>query len=382
MTRSYKFLRSLSRWTPPGLRALVRRFVPAVGYDRYLNALSDPYAQADPVFEAPGSPCTLGILRDPFHYHRSYLAACRELGVSYRLLDLARSDWMRAIEESACEAFLVWPSIQLTIWKEMFDDRLRIMVEDLGKTIYPTLKETWLYESKRRIHDWLAAHNIPHPRTWVFYDLDEAREFVRNADLPLVFKTSLGASTRGVSILRGRRQAQRMVEKAFSRGILPPRSHPNDWQWGSVYLQEYLPNVQEWRMVRIGDSYFGYRKERRGDFHSASHLWSWLDPPRPLLDMLRRVTETGGFTSMDVDIFLTEDGRLLVSEMQTVFGASTPADQLRVDGKPGRYLYDEQTDRWVFEEGDFCRNECANARVEYLIHKILKVSPCSPCLSG
>ncbi|KKK55177.1 hypothetical protein LCGC14_3077200, partial [marine sediment metagenome] len=100
--------------------------------------------------------------------------------------------------------------------------------------------------------------------------------------------------------------------------------------------------------------------------------WSWLDPPRPLLKMLRDVTQRGRFTSMNVDIFETEDGRLLVNELQTVFGASTPVDQLRVNDIPGRYVFDDQENEWLFEEGDFSRNACTNERIDYLVNTLLK----------
>ena len=136
-------------------------------------------------------------------------------------------------------------------------------------------------------------------------------------------------------------------------------------------LQEYLPNAKEWRMMRIGNSYYGYRKEKVGDFHSGSGAWSWLDPPRKLLKLLHDVTEAGGFTSMDVDIFETEDGRYLVNELQTVFGALTPKDMLHVDGVNGRYLYNKEKDEWIFDPGDHSRNMCANARLDYLINHIL-----------
>jgi len=372
MSPSYRLLRRLSRLAPRSVRAWIRGRVDVSEYHRHLAAEQDPYAGDDPVCLFPESPCTLGILRETRHYHKSYVAACREMRISYKLLDISVSDWMRVVEESGCDAFLVWPSVESTVWKDMCDDRLRIMEEDLGLVLYPTLKETWLYENKRRVRDWLAAHRIDAPRTWVFYDRREAEEFVRGAELPLVLKTNLGASASGVQVLRDRGKALRVVRRALTRGIVPRGRNPRDRQWGSVYLQEYLPNVKEWRMVRIGDSYFGYRKEQVGDFHSGSHAWSWLDPPRPLLEKLREVTEKGGFTSMNVDVFETEDGRLLVNELQTVFGATTPVDQLRVDGKPGRYVVSEQTGEWVFEEGDFSRNACANERIRFLLSKVLK----------
>jgi hypothetical protein len=370
MAERHKLLRTMRKFVPESLRALVRRSVSVTDYDIFIAEQSDPYANDPPVFTASESPCTLGIIREPYHNHQGYIGACRELGVSYKLLDIAGSDWIRVVEESGCDAFVVWPTGSSIVWKEMFDDRLRILEQELGRIVYPTRRETWLYENKRRENDWLTANGIPHPRTWVFYDRREAEEFVRQADMPLVFKTSLGACHSGVRILRGRREAMRTIGKAFARGIVPERYNSLERQRGSVYFQEYLPHVQEWRMIRLGHSYFGHRKEQVGDYHSGSGAWTWLEPPRPLFELLRRVTEKGQFTSMDMDTFETQDGRLLVNELQSLFGARL--EQMKIGGKPARYLYDAAADQWILEEGEFCRNSCCNLRIEYLIHAILK----------
>jgi hypothetical protein len=73
---------------------------------------------------------------------------------------------------------------------------------------------------------------------------------------------------------------------------------------------------------------------------------------------------------MNLDIFQTRTGRYLVNELQTVFGASFSKDQLKVNGKAGRYLYSEKFREWIFEEGDFARNACANLRVECLLNSL------------
>jgi hypothetical protein len=369
MSAFYRFIEWARAAAPSPLRSLVRGWIPITGtaYDKYRRRQSDPFRNEAPDCCAPGSAVTLGIFGEPAGYHVDYVRACRELGVSYRLLDLFSDDWIAAVEESGCDAFLVFPSSLLTVWKEMFDDRLRILAEDLGRTVYPSLKELWLYENKRRCRDWMIAHGVPHPRTWVFYDAEEAEQFACRADLPLVYKTSLGACAQGVRILRTPKEARRLVRRAFRRGVIHRGADCRDKQWGSVYLQEYLPNVNEWRMVRIGGSYFGYRKERRGDFHSGSRRCSWPEVPRQLLELLRE----GPFDSMAVDVFETDDGRLLVNELQTLFGTSHSVHQLKVNGVPGRYLHDEQAQAWVFEAGDFSRNSCANLRVQHLTERIV-----------
>ena len=83
-----------------------------------------------------------------WHLHWPYIQACREKKVAYRLIDLTSADWIGQVQKSGCDAFLVWPSVQLGIWKQMFDDRLHILARDLGKMVCPTPEEIWLYESK------------------------------------------------------------------------------------------------------------------------------------------------------------------------------------------------------------------------------------------
>lgn len=365
MSRGFRFVQRASPFLPAWLRAAIRRRVSMVAYDRHVRGLSDPFAaEADQI--VPSSPCTLGILREPFHYHKFFVLACRELGLSYRLLDLAASDWIARVRESGCDAFLVWPPAALTVWKEMFDDRLRAMSE-MGLVVVPSERETWLYENKRRTRDWLAGNGIPHPRTWVFYDHDEAMAFVDSTELPVVVKTNTGASAKGVWIVDSRRALRALVRRALGKGLVARRRDPRDRQWGSVFLQEFLPEVREWRMVRICDSYFGHPKGRVGQFHSGSGAVAWDEPPPALLNLLHEVTAKGGFASMNVDVFETADGRFLVNEMHTVFGASYAVDQARQEGVAGRYVRGDGPTGWRFEPGDFARNACANLRVHHLV---------------
>lgn len=354
---------------PRRMITLARRWISFTEWDLRRAEANDPYRDLkEDRTNDYGSPYTFGVIREFLNFHIPYVAALREMKIPYKILDISKSNWLEVIESSSCNIFLVWPSAYSSLWNWMYDDRVKIMVDELGARVYPSPKELWLYENKRRQRDFLDAHKIPHPTTWVFYHLRDLMAFVDSCSLPIVYKTNLGATTAGVRIFRERHRLRSFVRRAFTRGKVPRRLDSRDKQWGYVLLQEYLPQVKEWRMVRIGDSFFGYRKLPRGDFHSGSHAWAWDTPSHQLLDLLRDVTEIGEFTSMDVDIFETRDGRLLVNELQTVFGAAHPADMLRVEGTPGRLVYKSgSATGWVFEPGDFSRNSCANERVEYLI---------------
>ncbi len=73
-----------------------------------------------------------------------------------------------------------------------------------------------------------------------------------------------------------------------------------------------------------------------------------------------------------MDVFETQDGRMLINELQSVFWAIDPA-QMYVNGIPGRYK--RIGDQFVFEEGRFCRNACCNARIEDLLNILRKAGP-------
>jgi glutathione synthase/RimK-type ligase-like ATP-grasp enzyme len=369
MDTVYHFIKKGAPFIPEKLRLAIRGHINLTDYDiaqrkaanPYLNMLEQTY---------PESPFLFGIIEDVAQYHKYYIAACREMKLSYKVINILDNKWISNFRNSRCDAFLVWPTNCSTVYKQLFDYRLRILESEMGKTIFPTWQECWLTEHKPRLRDWMDAHGIPHPPTWVFYDRRNAISFAKDSPLPLIAKTATGASASGVQIVHSRTELMHVVRNAFGKGLCPRGYDPSDRQRGFIFLQEYLPKVDEWRMVRIGDSFFGYRKERGPTgLHSASHTWSWLDPSNELLDLIKNLTDTGGFTSMDVDIFLTKEGHLLVNECQTVFGCSTPAIQMKVNEIEGRYLWTDTG--WCFEPGSFCANHMCNLRLEYLL-RVLK----------
>lgn len=309
-----------------------------------------------------GSPIRVGIVNNQWGAHRFFVTACQELGVPYTLVDLACPEWIDSIASASCGFLLAWPDAISVPHASMLKDRVQVIETVLRVPVLPSSHELWLYEDKRRVREWLLAQDLPRPATWLFYRHDEALAFARTCDLPVVFKLPMGSSARGVAIVRDRRQLRRLIGRSFGAGIAPPGHHHHDRFRGSVLLQEFLPDVREWRLVRIGTSYFGHPKGRVGEFHSGSGVAEWDVPEARHLDFLHEVTERGRFFGMAVDTFETTDGRLLVNELQTVFGASTSVDQLRVDGVPGRMVRSVDG-AWSFEAGDFARNACANERV-------------------
>jgi glutathione synthase/RimK-type ligase-like ATP-grasp enzyme len=317
----------------------------------------------------------LGIVKDKMLRHSYYEAACLELGVPYEVIDITGDDWIEQVRATDFDAYVVRPFVLDAAGKHLYDDRVRMLTEDLGKLVYPSPKSLWLYESKSRVAHWLEAHDVAAPKTWVFSDRQNALDFVATAEFPIVFKTDVGSEALGVEIVRDCQRAQRLIKKCFGRGYIPKRGGPQDRQLGLVLFQEFIPNAREWRVVRIENSYFGHRKGRKGDFHSGSKVIEFDTPPRELLEFVRDVTDRGNFSNMALDILEDETGTYRVIELHTYFGCNSP-HVMAVNGVPGRYVHDPSQGIWRFEPGDeFNRNASCNLRIKDLLLK-LKIRAC------
>lgn len=317
-------------------------------------------------------PFSIGIITDTSYYFAHHVRACREMCVAYRLVDISPSNWIELVRESGCDAFLASPSTLLSSLRHMFDERLRVIAEDMKKLLFPSYSELWLWESKRRMRDWLVAHGIPHPKSDVFYNRDESLAFVDAADYPLVCKTDTSAAANGVFVLRDKRAARRMAREAFARGILPREWDRRDRQRGNILFQAFVPHDHEWRIVRIGDDYLCRRKVRVGDFASGSGGIEWAKPTEEMLSFVEEVTNRGGFTSMGVDFFVVSHGgsreMFLVNELQCLVGEIV--NEQNRNEHTGKWR--RSSGNWEFEPGFFYQNACANLRVALVVNELLR----------
>ncbi len=315
---------------------------------------------------------------------------------SYDVIDLTSYNWIERINNKDYHLFLAKPPGMTALYKQLYDERIYILDRVLKAPLYPTAQEIFIYENKRFFYSWLEANHLPHPRTYVFFDKDEAEDFADRIAFPLVAKVNIGASGSGVSILKDKVQTLKYIRQSFSSKGAPRRWGPNltkgnlikrgfhyvlhpgdirkktakykavwcDKQKGFVIFQEFIPHDFEWRIVAIGDSYFAHKKLKIGEKASGSTLKQYDNPPIRLFDFAREIMRRFDFVSQAIDAFETKDGNLLINEMQCIFGQSDPY-QMLVDGKPGRYVY--QNGKWVFEEGDFNTNESYDLRLETAI---------------
>jgi hypothetical protein len=357
----------LRDWTPAWLKRIGKKFILGRRYEHRKWERNNPFVGTEYEWSFEGSSeNTLGIVFDVGHFHRYWMAACIDMNVSYRVVDISTSDWVDRVVSSGCSAVGCWPMYSTPVMKDMIDERLLLMEEILGFKVYPSPQEFWSLDNKRRVRDWLTANEYPLVPTWCFFKEEEALDFAASTTYPVVFKTTRGSVSQGVRICRTRHDAERIVRQCFGRGVGRKRGDPRDRQWGFALFQEYLEDPEEIRMIRVGDSFFCIRKIQRGEFHSGSGAMEWFEPKTEWLDLIRQLTNRAGYRCMNVDLFLPKDGRLLINELHAVFHGPRIQD----NENTGRFTYESSKKTWDFQPGNYYRNYCTNLRVEDVLRSL------------
>lgn len=334
------------------------------------------------------------ILKNPIVNCNRWETACESLGIEYFTVDTAKSNYIDLLKERKPDFCLARPSGLTQHLKRVYDERIYIVEKHLKIPVFPSHNEIILHENKIMLTSFLKAEGLPHAETFVSFNRDESINFTENAHFPFVAKTSNGAAGSGVIIIKNKKQARKYIKQAFTTGI-KRRFGPNpkvgskkswlqkalkspqfflnklkvyslrsgDIQKGYVIFQQYIEHDFEWRCVKIGESYFAYKKLKVGDKASGSKIFDYGAPPLELLDFTKDLCEKHEFNFMAVDLFYTE-GKIYINELQTLFGHKNPFI-CKVNNEQGRFLYKENT--WVFEKGEFNQNESYNLRLKEIL---------------
>lgn len=133
--------------------------------------------------------------------------------------------------------------------------------EQCKAKMLPSYAECQTYDDKLAqyplLRPWL-------PRTVIEHRKGVAQEALKLFDFPLISKGSEGSSSKCVRLLRSKSEAYHEIDKAFGHGIPGPyRERTN--QHGYIYLQEFIPHEQDYRVIVCGQYVWGLVRKVRND---------------------------------------------------------------------------------------------------------------------
>lgn len=333
----------------------------------------------------------LGIIITPERKRDKIIQALKEEQKEYTFINLLEDDWLTYFQ-GQFDGYIIYPPSFPYEWQNTFFKRLYYVNQLIDDKVTPNLNAISMYESKIAMHDFYKVFNIPHIESRTFYNRQKALEYAHGCELPVVVKEDGGSGAVGVKIIKDRSELVKLVRKSFyfsnkiknkfgfkkiksklypykvfidtKRNYLPLTTDRK----GFIHIQTYKKVKYEWRIIRIGKSYFGHKKiENAEGYHSGTLNKEWGKIPTHILDLVKEVSDKTKFDNMSFDIFQTEDNELYFNEFQVIFGTSTE-EQLIINGVPGRYVYKDA--KWLFQKGDFTRNGCNNLRVQLIMNKI------------
>ncbi len=228
---------------------------------------------------------------------------CEKNKVPYKLVDCYQSDIIQQLSD--CSA-LMWHWYHYDAKAILFARQLIYSVEMMGKLVFPSAKTCWHFDDKVGQKYLLEVVGAPVVPSHVFYDRQEALDWVENTTYPKVFKLRGGAGAQNVRLVENKAIAKKLVKQAFSKGFpvqkvfsdvrhkissgrqkgellakvrRSPKTVTNiirnvrsrSREKGYIYFQDFIPNNNhDIRVIVIGGRAFAIKRMcRDGDFRAS-----------------------------------------------------------------------------------------------------------------
>jgi glutathione synthase/RimK-type ligase-like ATP-grasp enzyme len=235
-------------------------------------------------------------------------------------------------------------------------------LEKRGLVVFPNYASCWHYDDKVGQKYLLESVGAPLIPTWVFFDEQEALQWVAHATWPKVFKLRCGAGSSNVQLVNCSRQAERLCHRAFGAGFSASAGYFHDLQSrlrrahgpraflerlqraprailkasrrrremprqrGYAYFQEFLANNPfDTRITVIGDRAFGYvRMNRANDFRASGSGDPRYEPDRidmRCVEIAFQVADRLGTQSLAFDFLFDSDRKPRIAEISYCYVA-------------------------------------------------------------
>jgi hypothetical protein len=213
-----------------------------------------------------------------------------DAGHEVRAVNVYRTDILEQLQ--GCHGFM-WRHGHYPQMRFVAQRLLPVIERELELVVYPDQNTCWHYDDKLAQTYLLQAAGVPAPKTWVWFDRDEALTWAQTADYPLVLKLWAGAGSTNVCLVKSFAEAGSWIERLFGDGVvtlekrrMPIKERlrkaariltcgqevlPLELHKGYALFQEFLANnPYDTRVTVIGNRAFGFRRfNRENDFRAS-----------------------------------------------------------------------------------------------------------------
>ncbi|GJQ07339.1 ATP-grasp domain-containing protein [Capnocytophaga cynodegmi] len=319
----------------------------------------------------PAKKIKVGIVKDGLvniegYAHRNsswifYERFLKNNQIDYQFYDIYRNNWLEVARELD---IIVWHTNSSPIDMYIAESKIYVLEKVLKKTCFPSFHEVWQYEDKNRSTFLYKALNLPLIETFVSNSKKEASSMISRIKFPIIYKTYIGSSSKGVVKIDNYSQAKKIVNKIFSHKGLRT-VYPYFRQKNTVLFQRFISNAEfDLRIMMIGNKAFGYyRYAKKNDFRaSGAGIYEKKEIPKEAIKIAIDIKNKLNSRLMGVDLlFCNKSNQYKIIETSLFNQIDTP-EQLVINGVAG--YYDLSTENFEFKEGKFWIHELV---MEYII---------------
>lgn len=247
----------------------------------------------------------IAIHHENYNFSERWIRFSEENGIKYKIVDCYANDILEQLKD--CQG-LMWHWNHRNPASFIIARQLIISAELKGLKVFPSFNTCWHYDDKVGQKYLLESIQAPLVKSYVFYRLKDAEDWINKTTFPKVFKLRGGYGSNNVRLIKSPSHAKRLARQAFKNGF-SQRDRLADFQnrrWkfsqtrtmksalnvakgffklflpseldklhgrekGYLYFQEFIPNnLFDIRIIVIGNRAVGIKRyNRKNDFRAS-----------------------------------------------------------------------------------------------------------------
>lgn len=223
-----------------------------------------------------------------------------------------------------------WGNDKQRFINEVKSKKLDVLIGNIPATAYETFREIsralpnvkfipsldtqFANKSKENVTHFCEKHNLPIPKTHIFYEAQEAHDFLQKTTYPKIIKKSYGPSNYGGYFVHKVDSLQEATSLLAKKKYYP------------VYVQEFVPMTADIRVMVIGHKPVCafWRRAPEGEWltnTSQGGSMDYMDVPQGVLDIAVKASKAANAEYWACDIAVGVDGKFRILECATAFAA-------------------------------------------------------------
>lgn len=149
-------------------------------------------------------------------FHPRWMKYCEDNEIPYKIVDCYANNIIEQLND--CDA-LMWHHHQLNPKDLVIAKQILFSLEHTGFIVFPDFRTGWHFDDKVAQKYLFESIHAPMVKSYAFYEKTTALEWVNKTSFPKVFKLRGGAGSSNVKLVKNKKQAKKIINRAFGNGF-------------------------------------------------------------------------------------------------------------------------------------------------------------------